>query len=447
MKGHAMNSERVRMPIFTSVITALLVAIPYADTVELSLQQAIDLTMKNNASIKAMEHQITAAKYGIKSAVTSFLPKLSTTVSARHQGGDDLMAELGKMFGATGPKLNDYYSIGFEVQQPIFTGFATLNALQSAKTSYALQEATSEKTQQLTRYAVTRIYWGLVSLRKSGDVANEAVKQLEELTNNQKALLEQGMSAEHDVLLTEASLEQARLSVLNIEKSLKSTQRQFSIYLGLPLESEIVLTDTLSSTSEATVFNSDSLLQAALQSRPDLKETNLQLTLSETGIKLQRSAYYPTLAAGFSLSEARPDQLNRDKWGNTWNVYAAFNFNIIDWGDRVFKVKKAQSQHLSLIEQVEQKREMVKKEVLDANESVVQNAKTLDVTLKLQEAQKRSYEATVAKYEEGVIPLYELLNIHSNYIGAKYKVLEASANLELARINLEMGGIGSGLSQ
>jgi outer membrane protein len=216
---------------FASVITALLVTIPCADTVELSLQQAIDLTMKNNASIKATEHQITAADYGIKSAATGFLPKLSTTVSARHQGGDDLMAELGKMFGATGPKLDDYYSIGFEVQQPIFTGFATLNALKSAKTSYALQEATSEKTQQLTRYAVTRIYWGLVSLRKSGDVANEAVKQLEELTNNQKALLEQGMSAEHDVLLTEASLEQARLSVLNVEKSLKSTQRQFSIYL------------------------------------------------------------------------------------------------------------------------------------------------------------------------------------------------------------------------
>jgi hypothetical protein len=46
-----------------------------------------------------------------------------------------------------------------------------------------------------------------------------------------------------------------------------------------------------------------------------------------------------------------------------------------------------------------------------------------------------------------VIPLYELLNIHNNYIGAKYKVLEASVNLELARINLELGGIGSGLSQ
>jgi hypothetical protein len=50
-------------------------------------------------------------------------------------------------------------------------------------------------------------------------------------------------------------------------------------------------------------------------------------------------------------------------------------------GDRVFKVKKAKAQHLSLVEQVEQKREMVKKEVLDANESVVQSAKTLESPL------------------------------------------------------------------
>lgn len=441
-----MNSEWIRKLMHPSVFSALLIAIPNliqaesAGTVELSLGQAIELSMKNNGTLKSLEHQLTAADYTIKSAATGFLPKISTSVTSQHQSGNGMISKL------MGSSLDNSYSIGLEIQQPIFTGFATLNSLQSAKASYDLQKATNEKTVQTIRYAVTRIYWGLVNLRKSCDVASEAVKQLEELAANQKARLEQGMTTEHDYLLTDASLEQARLNVLTVDKSLSSTQRQFAVYLGLPVESTINLTDTLSTTADTVTFKGDSLLQAALQTRPDLKETRLQLALNEIGIKQARSAYYPTLAAGFSFSEARPDQLYKDQWGNSWNLYASLKFNILDWGDRVFKVKKAQSQELSLLDLLEQKRSMITKEVLDASEAVEQSARTLDVTLKLQDARKKSYDASLAKYEEGVIPLYELLDVHSSYISAKYKVLEASADLELARINLEMGGFGSGSS-
>ncbi|NLE02753.1 MAG: TolC family protein, partial [Fibrobacter sp.] len=388
-------------------------------------------------TLKSLEHQLSSAAYSIKSAKTAFLPKVSTNITARHQSGNDMIGSL------LGTSLDNSYSIGLEIQQPIFTGFATLNALQSAKTSYDLQKATNDKTELTIRYAVTRIYWGLVNLRKSCEVANEAVKQLEELSANQKARMEQGMNAEHDVLLTDASLEQARLNTLSIEKSLASTQRQFSIYLGLPVESAIVLTDTLPVTASTSTFKTDSLLQSALQTRPDIIESGLQVALNDIGIKQARSALYPSLSAGFSFSEARPDQLYKDQWGNSWYLYASLKFTLLDWGDRNFKIKKAESQKLSLLSLYEQKQATIKKEILDATESVEQNIQTLNVSQRLLEAQEKSYAAALAKYEEGVLPLYELLDVHSNYITAKYKLLEASANLELARVNLEMGGFGT----
>ncbi|HEX2958073.1 MAG TPA: TolC family protein, partial [Chitinispirillaceae bacterium] len=431
---------------YVSVITTFLVTNLFparaesSGIVELTLKRAVELAMQNNGTIKSLEHQLTAAEYSKKSAATVFLPKVSTNVTSKHQSGNDMISKL------MGSSLDNSYSVGLEIQQPIFTGFATLNALQSAKTSYELQKTSCEKTELTVRYAVTRIYWGLVNLRKSCNVANEAVKQLEELTANQKARMEQGMATEHDYLLTDASLEQARLNVVNVEKSLASTQRLFSVYLGLPVESSIILTDTLSAAADTVLFNADSLLQAALQTRPDLKENNLQLALNEIGIKQARSAYFPTLAAGFSFSESRPDKLYKDQWGESWYFYASLNFNIFDWGDRVFKVKKAQSQKLSMLALLEQKRAMVKKEVLDAGESLEQSIRTLNATRKLEDAQAKSYQASVSKYEEGVIPLYELLDVHNDYVTARYKVLEASAALELARINLEMGGFGTSSS-
>ena len=62
------------------------------------------------------------------------------------------------------------------------------------------------------------------------------------------------------------------------------------------------------------------------------------------------------------------------------------------------------------------------------------------------EAREKAYDASLAKYEEGVIPMYELLDAHNSLISAKYAALQTATSLKLAIINLDMGGLGSGLS-
>ncbi len=436
-----MSKKIFRKQISCTLVVLIFVVYPSAARkqqvpVELSAGQAVEMAMENNRTIRSLGHQLKGADYNVKSAATNLLPRVALNGSYTRLDMDDEMKIL------SGGSDNSY-SVGVQIQQPVFTGFATLNGLRSARVSRAVQESGNETVKQTIRYAVLQIYWGMVNLQKSQTVATEAIRQLEELTSNQEAMMEQGMATEHDYLLTKASLEQARINELGVRKSISSMKRQFAALLGLPVSTEIALTDTSAAQPDRAITDVDSVVQAALQKRPDLKETVSQVRLTELGVKSAQSALYPTLSAGFSYSNTRPDQLRRDQWGDNWTFSAQLNFTLWDWGNRNFQIRKAREQQLSMVALLEDKRASVEKEVLDAYYDVEQSSKVLQAAELLVEAREKAYEASNAKHSEGVISTFELLEAHNSYVSAKHQALQAATDLELAVVKLDMGGLGS----
>ncbi|MFP4418001.1 MAG: TolC family protein [Chitinispirillaceae bacterium] len=425
----------------------------------LSAGQAVEMAMKNNHMLKSLNHQLKSTEYDIKSARTRMLPSVNLQASYSRLGYDEveqslpggdfgsnpLAAELSSMLQMSQPEKNNY-SVGIQVQQPIFTGFKTLHALNSAKLSNSLQQMTNEKTEQTIRYATLQVYWGIVNLQKSVRVAGEAVRQLEELASNQKALMEQGMATEHDYLLTDASLAQARMNELKVRQTVDQMKREFAVILGRPVSTQILLTDTSTTHNESSVGDLDFTIDKALRDRPDLCESKLQLQQAEIGTKMARSDWFPTLSASFSYSNSRPDMFQEDDWGDSWTGTLALNFPLLNWGDRHFKTRKAVEQQKALAEMVNQQEASVEKEVIDAFYAVEQARNELEVAQVLATAREKAYNATRAKHEQGVSSTYELLDAHNMFISAQYQSLEAATDLELALLNYEMGGMGAGSS-
>ncbi len=429
------------------VLAVCVVSGQSAESVDLSAKMAVEMAMKNNYSIKALEHQQIQAEYDIKSARTGFLPSVNLSGSYSRTGLDfEIPAALSSMMPPGMGLDQNSFNYAIQIQQPIFTGFALLNGLNSAKLSSEITEKSAETAKQKIRYAVLQVYWGIVNLQKSASVASEAIKQLEELTSNQEARMEQGMSTEHDYLLTKASLAQARMNELKVNKSVSSMKRQFAILLGLPATTEINLIDTSAEGNEVTDVNLDSAVSSALSLRPDLNETRLKMNLTELGIKSAKSAFYPSLVTSFSYSNESPEFDTKESWRYTWRASAALSFNLLDWGNRNFKLKKAREQQLALKEVLQEKTATVEKEVLDAYHEVEQLQSEIKAAELLMEAREKAYYASLAKYEEGVIPMYELLDAHNSLVSAKYAALQTATSLKLATINLEMGGLGSSSS-
>lgn len=443
LTGGDMEIRRCCAKLVLLVLAVCVVFGQSAERVELSAEMAIEMAMKNNHTIKSLEHQQKQTEYDIKSATAAFLPGVSLNGSYSRKKIEGLSGMFDpNMASAFGLNENSF-NYGLQIQQPIFTGFALLNGLNSAKLSNTITKESTETVRQKIRYAVLQIYWGIVSLQKSKSVASEAIKQLEELTSNQEARMEQGMSTEHDYLLTKASLAQARMNELKVNKSVSSMKRQFAILLGLPATTEIALIDTSAEGNLAPDVNLDSAVSSALSGRPDLKETRLKMDLAQLGIKSAKSAFYPSIVAGFGYSNESPEPDIWEMWRYNWAASVSLKFNLLDWGDRNFKVKKAKEQQLALKEMLQEKTATVEKEVLDAYHEVEQLQSETEAADLLMEARGKAYDASLAKYEEGVIPMYELLDAHNALISAKYSALQTATSLKLAVINLDMGGLGS----
>lgn len=440
------------LPMKYALITALFSVYPSfaqsKDTLlNLSAEQAVRMAMKNNHTLKSLHHQLNQTQYSVKSAATNFLPNVSLsgsynrTETEESSGINNDNPIYGAIAGMLSPSENSY-KLGLQIQQPIFTGFATINGLRSAQLSSAIQKVSNETVQQKMRYAILQVYWGIVSLQKSKTVASEAIRQLEELTSNQQARMEQGMATEHDYLLTKASLAQARMSELKVNKSISSMKREFAVLLGLPATSQISLSDTSTGDSSLKV-NLDSAVNTTLMQRSDLKQSQLNINMAELGMKSAKSALYPAIMAGFSYSNSSSDLFEREQWNYNWSAYVSLNFNLLDWGDRIYKIKKAKELQLAMDEIYKEKKETVHKEILDAYHELEQTRNELETSKLLVEAREKAYSASIAKHEEGVIPMYELLDAHNSFISAKYEVLQAATNLELAIANLNMGGLGA----
>ncbi len=424
------------------VLAVCVVSGQSAEKVELSSEMAVEMAMKNNYTIKTLEHQQKQAEYDIKSAAIAFLPSVSVSGSYSRKKIEGLSGLVSpNMASAFGLNENSF-NYGLQIQQPIFTGFAILNGLNSAKLSSTITKESAETVRQKIRYAVLQIYWGIVSLQKSELVASEAIKQLEELTSNQEARMEQGMSTEHDYLLTKASLAQARMNELKVNKSVSSMKRQFAILLGLPATTEIELIDTSVDGNISRNVNLDSAVSSTLSGRSDLKEARLKMDLAELGVKSAKSAFYPSIVAGFGYSNESPEPDVREMWKYNWAASVSLKLDLLDWGNRNFKLKKAREQQLALKEVLQEKTATVEKEVLDAYHEVEQLQSETEAAGLLMEAREKAYNASLAKYEEGVIPMYELLDAHNSLISAKYAALQTSTSLKLAVINLDMGGLG-----
>ncbi|MBN1759421.1 MAG: TolC family protein [Chitinispirillaceae bacterium] len=433
----SLTVKRVRYIPTLTVICLLLTTIQslHGEALPLSEEQAVKLAEVNNLTLKALNHKLKAADMGVKSAVTGFLPQASLSSMYTRKSGNDMFSKF------LGSDLKNSYSLGIDIQQPLFNGFATLNSLRSAQTTGTLQKVTNDKNAQTIRFAVRRIYWSIVNLQKSESVANEAIRQLEELTASQKAMFDQGMTTEHDYLLTGASLEQARMNLIQVSGTIETMKRQFAELLGLPVTTELILIDT---TARPVVppCDNDSIVAWALENRPDLRESQLQLRLSDLGVKMTRSSLFPAVNAGYSWSASRPDQTLQDQWGDDWSAYISLNFTLFEWGDRFFKIRKAREEYRSLSLLHEQKKSVVEREVRDAFQEIELSVKKLDASLLLAEARGKSYEASRAKYDEGVLPMYELLDAHSALVSANYQTVQATTDLKLAVINLSMAGLG-----
>jgi len=198
-------------------------------------------------------------------------------------------------------------SLDLSVVQPLLQGFGFAQnnrTIRIAKNN--LKAADYVFRQQLinTVANVVQLYWNLVAAISTVNVNNQAVAVAQKLYDDNKKQVEIGTLAPIEVVRAEAQLATAQQAlvaaqsaVLQLESVLKSALSRNGLTSQAILDAHVVPTDPIRIPEVEPVEPIQDLVSKALDNRPDLAQSRVQIDNAQIALTGTRNALLPTLNA------------------------------------------------------------------------------------------------------------------------------------------------------
>lgn len=295
---------------FFLIVTVLLPISSYSQNIPtvLSLDECIQIALKNNPQLKISRNQLGIAEQEQKKSYSNILP--SVDVAARYSrfyqaptiyAGGTQLPEDQKIPSSDG----NNYSTSLDIFQNIFDGGYWWNNISKTKRDRAAQEYSFFVEKQRTIVSVQQAYITLVKDLKLLDVNRQAVQRSEEQLQRTQTQYELGAVAKVDVFQARTNLGNDKIALLTQENAVLSSRQNLNMVMGRDPQETIEIKTDIEVTFD--VPSLDSLFQVALQNNPSLKQYEESYQSARLGTKLASSNYWPRLGAFFSYSRRTPE--------------------------------------------------------------------------------------------------------------------------------------------
>jgi outer membrane protein TolC len=363
----------------------------------LTFEEALGLSLQNNHLIKQYQHKSLQMEQEVKAAKALHLPRISISASYVYMSDNieldltpvrDAISPLYSVLGHYGkfggvpnpdPKTNGVMPFlpddvsttvlrskmleGLEsvkngdwvqtIQEkkfgmvnagfvlPIYTGGKINAATKAAKIKFEASEIESiQKSHELTSELVER-YFGLILANQAVKVRREVKAGMEKHFGDAKKLAEQGMIAQVEVL-------NAKVYYADADRELKKSDRQVEILNEAVLNTVVAEGNSrINPISELFYIDKidplDYFKQKAMENSPLLGQVTKKKELAQQGIKVEQSAYLPTVAATGTY-----DLVNKDlsPYLPDYMVGVGLQWSLFDGNSRSRKIKAARLQEL-----------------------------------------------------------------------------------------------------
>ncbi len=424
--------------------------------ISLSLKEAQDYAIANNANLKNSLLDIEIARKKIKETTAIGLPQISA--KAQYQNifkvpmisfgdvfnpmnlpsnvyltRDDILGAY--MTGAMLPlSVKENSTLDFTFTQLIFSG-EYIVGLPASKVFLLVSEQAREKSELDLQEAIANTYSLVLVLSQTQEILQQTYDNLRKTFVEMQAMNAQGFVENTDV-------DQIELTTLNLENGLNSLERQaeaasylLKFQLGMPFDAALILTDNLETT--ATNIPLEPLLETGFNVNQNInfQLLNTQVSLAELNLKREKSTYLPSLVAVYNHQEKanKPefDFAPKDVLALQMNIpifaSGSKNFKV---GQRKLDLQKAINTRQNLANGLELEYINAKNELLSAFDKFQNDKKNIALT-------QRVYDKTLIKFKEGLSSSLDLTNVQNQYLTAQSNYFNSVYSLITAKNKIE----------
>lgn len=259
----------------------------YADT--LTWEASVAEAAANNAELRSARSSLDAAGYNVSAARSGYYPQVSAGVGYSDTSGSS--AVPGSATPGTSTFTGTSYSASLSVNQNLFNGFQDRAKVRQGSANRDVSAESLTLAKARISQALKNAYAGLKYAQDSITLAEKIVARQQENVRLVELRFESGRENKGSVLLTKASLAQARLSQLQAIQARATAQAQLAQALGRSDADDLTVAGDPPTTEPVA---QPDFQQLALQA-PSYLQAVAQEQSADAGVTLARSAYYPSV--------------------------------------------------------------------------------------------------------------------------------------------------------
>ena len=381
----------------------------------LTLKESISESIETNPTIKERLHNYRATVQELEMAQGEYLPTLDLVSSIGKEKTSDDNSKF-----ADQTSLN-YYENSLVLLYNIFNGFSTTNKVDYQKSramaaSYHLIEKSND-----VAFNMTNSYIQVLKNQELLQVAKEQIVLTKEILDKITPLEAAGLAETSELFKIKSSFSLAQSNLVVQQNNTIDALSKFSSILGRRISISELTKPTFISSIPKTM---NEAIEYAITNNPSLVTTNYNIKAAKSLLLERQKDLYPKL--DLRVEQNLDNNINGlEENRNRFRAGFVLSYNLFRGGiDSATKIK-----HKSMLHQDIQKREILKKDVIEGLE-LSWAAYTL---LKNQLTYLYEYEESSLKvmtlykdeYDIGTRTLLDLLSAQDAYIASKNQIIKA----------------------
>ena len=272
------------------------------DTTFLSLEECVELTLRNDLRIQQSELTMQSSRIDRTNAYTNLLPNLNFNIN----GGNSWGRSIDPTSNSFVEQQIQSMSVGGASNWVLFQGLRDIYSIQKAHIDFEVAEEGLEAQRNLSVLSVVTLFLDVLINQELLSQARFQLESREEQIERTERMLEVGSVVELAYLDMRAERAADEAELVQRSNALRFSLLRLRQSLLLPYETPISVRnhqiEALAQQPPQEVSTSISSIYAqALRFRPEIRRADLRVRSAELSLKIQRGALLPSLSLNANL--------------------------------------------------------------------------------------------------------------------------------------------------
>jgi outer membrane protein TolC len=411
---------------------------------KLTLQEAIDLALRQNHSVKSAHYAVAAEQQKRRIAQSTYLPTITNDSNLVHisdlqrvevpagafgtiPGGAPIPGSA--LFLTQGTKT--FETSGTMLSQPLTQLIKIHQADKIAAADVKTSEASLTRTSSDVVFRVHELYYRVLATQMQREAADLQIASGSENLYEGTEQVKNGSLLQVELVESRANLLEARQTLLTYDLQLSDLSLALNDALGLPLDTKLTLDPDVNVSLE--VPPRDESVRTALNNNPEIKEAVQQLSKAQAAHAAAKAEYVPdvTAFARYSYQNGVPFV---DRNFGTFGIH--LTYDLFDGGKRKALVRERRDE----ISEAEENLKRIKDEVEVRIASIYKRLEITRAMVQVKQeyfaARQESAHLAEDQFKQGITLASQRDASRAQAMKARAGLLDASLAYLLARNDL-----------